>query len=187
MSKVATRYAKSLIELALERKELEKINEDVQLFKEVVKNKDFRLLLNSPIVKTDKKQAIFDAIFGNKVSELTRNFFHIVLAKGRESSLPSIMNAFTTQYKIINHIDDLKITSAVELSPTTIEKIKNKLISEKLISDKVEIVTEVKPSLVAGVMLEFGGILYDASILRKVNELKKEFTGNLYVSQIIAN
>ena len=67
MSKVATRYAKSLIELALERKELEKINEDVQLFKEVVKNKDFRLLLNSPIVKTDKKQAIFDAIFGNKL------------------------------------------------------------------------------------------------------------------------
>jgi F-type H+-transporting ATPase subunit delta len=185
--KVASRYAKSLIELAVERKELENVNKDVNYFKEVAENKDFKMFLKSPLVKTDKKQAIFNAIFDGKVTELTKKFFEIVLRKGRESDLPAIMSAFTTQYKVINKIDDLKITSPIELSKATVNKIKDKLIATGAISSKVEVTTEIKPELIGGVVLEFSGQMYDASILRKVNELKKEFTGNLYVSQIIAN
>jgi len=184
LSKIATRYAKSLIDLAQERKELEKVHEDVEMFQQVAANKDFKMLLSSPIVSTDKKRKVFKALFEGKTTDLVSKFFDIVLTKGRESSLPAIMNAFVVQYKIINNISDLKITSAVELSKEAVETIKKRLIAEKGISSDVEVVTEVNPSLIGGMVLEFGGQLYNASVSRKLNALKKDFRGNLYVSQI---
>lgn len=184
LSKIATRYAKSLIDLAQERKELEKVHEDVQLFQQVAANKDFRLLLSSPIVSMDKKRKIFKALFDGKTSELVSKFLEIVLNKGRESSLPAIMNAFVVQYKVIKNISDLKIISAVELSKEAVETIKQRLIAEKGISSDVDVVTEVDPSLIGGMVLEFGGQLYNASVARKLNALKKDFRGNLYISQI---
>ncbi|MEM0992503.1 MAG: ATP synthase F1 subunit delta [Bacteroidota bacterium] len=184
LSKIATRYAKSLIDLAQERKELDQVHEDVLMFQEVAKNKDFKLLLNSPIVSIDKKRKVFKALFDGKTTELTSKFLDIVLDKGREDALPAIMRAFNVQYKSIKHISDLKITSATELSAATVKSIKDKLVAENAIYEDVEVVTEVDPNLLGGMVLEFGGQLYDASISRKLRTLKKDFVGNLYISQI---
>ena len=61
-TKAATRYAKSVFDLALDRNNLDKVNADMKYIGEVCsKNPDFINLLNSPIVKSDKKVAIFNA------------------------------------------------------------------------------------------------------------------------------
>ena len=55
--RLATRYAKSMIDLAIEKGELEKIFADMQWLQQVCKqSKEFTALLRSPIVKPDKKQ-----------------------------------------------------------------------------------------------------------------------------------
>ena len=79
---VASRYAKSLIDLALEIKKLEQIRIDMLLVKEVCENNhDFELLLQSPIIKTDKKLAIFKSIFAGKISETTVAFLNLIISK----------------------------------------------------------------------------------------------------------
>lgn len=186
LAKVAVRYAKSLIDLAQERGELGEIYEDVLYVQEVIKNKDFSMLLKSPIISMDKKRGVFKALFGEKLSELSSKFLEIVLSKGRESALPSIMRAFVTQYKEIKGITDLKIITAEELTQKAQDAIKKKLIDKKMVSENVEVYTEVDESIVGGVILEFEGQRYDASISRKLWELKKDFRSNLYISQIIA-
>ncbi|MEM6696853.1 MAG: F0F1 ATP synthase subunit delta, partial [Bacteroidota bacterium] len=65
-----------------------------------------------------------------------------------------------------------------------VEIIKQRLIAEKGISADVDIVTKVDPSLIGGMVLEFGGQLYNASVSRKLKAFKKNFQGNLYISQI---
>ena len=183
--KVASRYAKSLIELAQERGELEKVYEDVQMFQQVAENKDFKMVLSSPIITTKKKREVFNAIFDGNVTELMGKFLTIVLDKNREDALPAIMRSFISQYRAIKQISDLKITSAVALSDNAIEKIKQKLIAENAINPNVDITTEIDPSLLGGVILEFEGRQYNASIASKLKEVKKGFLGrNLYVSQI---
>lgn len=186
LSKVSSRYAKSLLDLAQERGELDKVHEDVQMMLEVMKNKDFASLLKSPIISMGKKKSIFKAIFDGKQTELMQKFTDIVISKGRESALPAIMRNFVTQYKTLKGVDDLKITSAVELSQKTIDTIKSKLIAQKAISSKIDVVTKVDPSILGGVILEFNGQRYDTSVGTKLRELKKEFKTNLYVSQIVA-
>ncbi len=183
--KVASRYAKSLIDLAQERGELEKVYEDVQMFQQVAENKDFKMVLSSPIISSKKKREVFNALFDDKVTELMGKFLNLVLDKGRENALPSIMRAFVDQYRKIKKISDLKITSAVALSDNVVEKIKQKLIAEKGINENVDVTAEVDPSLLGGVILEFEGKQYNASVANKLKEVKKGFLGrNLYVSQI---
>lgn len=184
LKRISTRYAKSLISLAQERGELEKIKGDVEMFLEVAKNKDFASLLRSPIISVDKKRNVMKALFGGKTTELTEKFLDLVLTKGREAYLPAIMSEFTEQYKAIKGVSNLIITSAEKLSDAAIEKIKDKLIAQKAITANVEIETKINPSLIGGFILEFGDELYDASVSRKLNMLKKDFTGNLYVSQV---
>ena len=55
-TRVAQRYAKSLISLAEERQVLEQVKEDMVIIKSVCEeNRDFNNMLKSPVVKTDKK------------------------------------------------------------------------------------------------------------------------------------
>ena len=56
---VATRYAKSLLDLALERNELVAIKGDVDSLIEMGANRDLAMVLKSPVVNATKKKAIF--------------------------------------------------------------------------------------------------------------------------------
>lgn len=184
VTRIASRYAKSLIELAVEQDKLERIHEDVDSFNQVVKNRDFYLLLKSPIVKGDKKRQIMKLIFTGKYDELTMAFLNILINKGREAYLPEIGAEFVKQYKAIKHISTVTLTTATALSDDTIEAIRQKLIESNATDEKVEINTAVDSELLGGFTLEFDDYLYDASVAHKLNQLRDEFDDNLYVSLI---
>src|SRR5690606_34344345 len=149
------RYAKSLIELAQDRGTLERTLEDVQSFKEVSKNRDFYLLIKSPVVPASKKLSILDVLFKGKYDELTMAFLRILVNKSREAYLPEIADEFIAQYKKLKHISTVKVRSAVPLSDATLKSIKEKLLASHSTDEKVEIVTQVDESLIGGLILEF--------------------------------
>jgi len=181
--RVASRYAKALVEIAVEQDKLEQVNEDVQTFLSVMKNREFELLVKSPIVNTNKKMSIFNAIFSGKISEITDKFFKIVLRKKRESYLPHIANAFVEQYKVIKNISTVTVTSAKTLSDTALNAIKDKLSKSGEFSKNIELNTKVDKSLIGGFRLEFGDRLYDTSVSYKLEQLKKEFKNNNYIKK----
>ena len=54
--RLATRYAKSLIDLSIEKGQLEEVYADMQWLQSVCKsNRDFVTLLKSPVITGDKK------------------------------------------------------------------------------------------------------------------------------------
>ena len=185
--RIANRYATSLVELANEQGKLERILEDVKSFKEVCKNRDFKLMLKSPIVNADKKAQVFDRLFAGKYDELTMAFLKILLKKGRESLLTDIGDEFIVLYKKIKHISSVKLTTASKLSEEAVEAIRKKLAASSATDEKVELQTSVDPNLIGGFVIEFEDKLYDASVAHKLRLLKSEFKDNLYISQIIAS
>jgi F-type H+-transporting ATPase subunit delta len=187
VQRIATRYAKSLIELAEERGKLDRVLEDVQSFSQVASNRDFYLLLKSPIVKADKKEKIFKALFEGKYDKLTLAFLHILLKKGREEYLADVAKEFIVQYKAIKHISTVKVTTAAKLSDAALEAIRKKLVASSVTDEKVEINTAIDPALIGGFVIEFNNRLYDSSVTHKLELLKKEFKDNHYISQIIAH
>src|SRR4051812_29722472 len=110
---VGSRYAKSLIDLAVENKQLEETRKDMQTVKQVCdQNHEFVVLLNSPIVKTDKKLEILNSVFGGKISKLSFSFLNLLAAKRRESYIPEIATAFDEQFKTKKNITTAVITTA---------------------------------------------------------------------------
>ncbi len=184
--RIASRYAKSLIELAIEQNTLEEVTRDVEILQEYLKNRDLYLLLKSPIVHADKKQEILDLIFEDKFGELFMAFLRILVRKGRESYMPEITAEYIDQYKDVKHISTVKLTTASEISEELIKAIHEKLAKSGTTEKNVELITAVDPSLIGGFVLEYEDKLYDASISNKLSELKKNFRDNLYISKILA-
>ncbi|MEO1261680.1 MAG: ATP synthase F1 subunit delta [Bacteroidota bacterium] len=185
--RIANRYATSLAELAEEQGKLDRVKEDVESFNEVCGNRDFWLMLKSPIVSADRKSQVFDKLFDGKYDKLTMAFLKILLKKGREAYLPEIGDEFLVLYKKVKHISSVKLTTAKELSKEAVDAIRKKLAASSATEDQVELQTVVDPSLIGGFVVEFEDKLYDASVAHKLNLLKSEFKDNLYISQIIAS
>lgn len=186
VQRIASRYAKSLIELADEMNKLDKVREDITSFKKAVQNKDLYNLFKNPVISSDKKIKIVDKIFEGNYDELTMKFLRILINKGRETYLPEIATEFFEQYKRVKHISTVKLESAKELSKAEIQEIKDKLIASSLTDDAVELEVSVNPELIGGFLVAFDDKIYDASIKNKLNLLRKDYDENLYVSQIIA-
>lgn len=184
--RVAARYAKSLLDLAQDQNKLEVIKSDVENLQEMLGNRDFYLLMKSPIVSPAKKKSILESIFSAaKLDEMTTAFGRILISKGRESNLPEIVTAFQQQYKALKNITGVRITSATALDPTELHDIKAKLLASDSTGQDLDIETAVDPSLIGGFVLEYNGKVYDASVAHKLKEIRKEFSKpNAYVSQI---
>ena len=184
--RVSSRYAKSLLDLAVERGNLERVKQDVDAFVAATDNRDFHLLLKSPIVKADKKKSILKALFGSSFDELTMAFVNIVVDKGREGLLPDIAAAFTQQYRRFKHISDVKLITAQPLSQDAINEIKSRVLQSDATDERVEMEVEVNPDLIGGFILEFDNQRYDASVRSKLRNLKQEFKDNPYTPTFMA-
>ncbi len=180
---VASRYAKSLIDLAIETKQLETVRKDMQLIKDVcLSNGDFVNLLESPIVKTDKKMAIFKTIFDGKISVTTQAFLNIIAVKKREGYIDDIANAFDDLYKLHLKITTVKVESATKLDETMKKQILQVVKSK--ITGEIELIEIINPELIGGFILKINDTQIDQSVRRKLNDLRKNFSGNLYVPNL---
>lgn len=178
--RISSRYAKSLIDLAIEQGKLDRVLEDMTYFAEAAKVRDLALLLKSPIVKSDKKEKVLEAVFGNRIDALTRSFIQIILRKGRESGLAEIAQEYITQYREIKGISIVEIVSAQALSEETLQAIRKKLIEMKLTRNTVEFKATVDPGLIGGFVISFEDKLYDASVRHQLDLLRKQFQSKEY-------
>ncbi len=175
--RVADRYAKSLLDLALERKQLEVIKGDVDSLLEMTDNRDFRMLLTSPVINPSKKKAVLNELLAKSGSnELTKTFTNVLVQKGREGDLIGVLHAFIKQYKELNNISTVQVTSAVPLTDADLNTIRRQLATKGMTESSVDIETSVNPDLIGGFVLEFDGKVYDASVAHKLDEIRKELT-----------
>jgi F-type H+-transporting ATPase subunit delta len=182
--RLASRYAKSLIDLAQETGQLEKIYSDMLLLQGLTKSsKEFLNLLRSPVVKADKKIKIVEAVTDGRVSSLTASFNKLLISKGREAALPEIITSFIHQYKELKNIHTVKLTTAIAVS----EEIKKSIVAQIKKTSKmenIELETSVNQDLIGGFTLQAGDKLVDASVAAQLKEIARQFENNDFVYQI---
>lgn len=182
--RLAGRYAKSLIDLSIEKNQLETVYNDMKYLQAICKsNSDFVNVLRSPIIQGDKKEKIVSAVTDGKISAITNLFNKLLVNKGRENILPEIVTAFIDQYNSIKNIYKVKLTTAEALSDDTQQTLVAKIKKETALQN-IELETTVQPELIGGFILEFNNNLIDASILRDLRDIQKQFQQNIYVPNI---
>ena len=185
VKRIASRYAKSLLDLSRESNNLDVVFENMQSLQKAVDNRDLYLMLKSPIINAKKKKDIITKIFGGAgFDKMTMGFMDIIITKGRESYLPEISKEFVQQYNDLKKISSAILTSAVPLSADALASLKAKLLASNITNETVQIETKVNPDILGGFIIEIGDKLYDASVAHKLETLKKKFVGNTYEAQI---
>ncbi len=182
--RLAGRYAKSLVDLAGEKDQLNKVYDDMKYLQAVNKqSKEFVAMLKSPVIHADKKNAVISGIIGGKVSELSSAFLTLLVQKNRESALPEIVDAFIDQYNDIKGIHKVKLTTAAPVSEELQKSIVSK-VKQEAGFEHVELESKVDESIIGGFVLEYHNKLMDASIARELNDIKKGFQNNEFIQNI---
>ena len=170
-NKIAVRYAKALLELAADNNKVDQIAADMKyLLKVNTEAPDFQILLQSPVVNSDKKITIFSELF-HSFDKISMMFIELITKKRRENLLAEIADAFESLVNEKKGIVPVTIISATALHENTKKEIVNKIKS----STKGELlITEViDASLIGGFIVKMNDKQIDASIASQFNNLKQ--------------
>ena len=174
---VSDRYAAALYDLAIEKKLVDPVLEDLSNLKNMLKdNKELSLVIKSPLITSIDKLNIFESLLKKiNANELTSTFLKVIQKNKRFSNLASII----TQFMNINSQkrgDVLAdITSADELNDEQKNNITNQL--KSILGDKLSLSFDVDKNIMGGLIVKVGSKMIDTSLANKINKLKIAMKG----------
>lgn len=172
-TKAATRYAKALLDLAVENNKTEQVSANMlALISANEGNEEFNGFLNSPIISSEKKNEIFKVLFPNFESQ-TVSFMELIAKNGRENILPAIAASYQEQLKAHKGIVSVILTSAVPLDAATKATILQKI--QVAVKGEIELEEQIDPSLIGGFVIKIGDNRIDASVVNQLKNIKTTF------------
>ncbi len=180
-SRAAIRYAKAILSLSLDLKKADTINIDMQLIASTIEeSNELQLVLNSPVIRSEAKKSALIAIFGKKIDKTSLDLIHLLVENKRLPLLPEAAKQYTILYNQHKGSQVAEVITAVPLTENLEEKILAKV--EEITGKKVTIENSVDPSIIGGFILRVGDKQFDASILGKMNNLRRTFENDVHVS-----
>jgi F-type H+-transporting ATPase subunit delta len=183
-TRVASRYAKSLLDLAVEKDQLEQVYNDMLYLQDLTKqSRDFTNLLRSPVIKSEAKLRTIEAVTNGNISPLTVAFIRLMTNKAREAELPEIITSFVQQYKQKKGIQIVKLTTATPVS----ESVKNAIINQVKKTggiENLELQEIVDPKIIGGFVLQAGDKLVDASVAYDLQQISRHFDNNDFIYKV---
>ena len=172
-TKSAGRYAKALLDLALDQNKVELIEADMlQLIKLANEAHDFQIFINSPLIQIEKKVAVIKEIFKD-FNETTLKFLELVTNNGREAAMIAIAEQFIAQLMAHRGIVPVTIISAQKLEDKTKAEILSKI--NGVVNGTPLITEEVDATLIGGFIVRMGDQQIDASVASQLQRMKQQF------------
>jgi F-type H+-transporting ATPase subunit delta len=174
-TRAAKRYAGALLELASEMKRADEVAADMHLIHDWVKSSpDLRLFFKSPIIDHAKKRKTIDALFKGKINELTEHFLYLLLEKGREALTDLIAIEFAAVHDQLLGIANADLKAVYEFDATDKSSVQSKL--EELTGKKIRLSLAIDKSLVGGFLAQIGDTVYDGTVRRQLEILKRQLS-----------
>lgn len=162
------------MKLAVEQSSVAKAIEDIKLIRQTIgETRELALFLQSPLIKADKKQAAFDAIFKGKIQEQTSRFVNEIITQGREKQLADICDRFIDLYNEAHNIAKVSVTTATPMDDAMREKLLS-VVKNKYQFTELELNESIDENIIGGMVMRIGDMQMDNSIRRQINDLKKE-------------
>ena len=167
------RYALALYELAKEQSVLLKIETEATGLKNLlVSSLDFKNMIISPIVgKNEQAKVIIKIAENNKFSAVFTKFLGFLAFKGRLFFLGKILDSFLNLVSSSKGELKVNLSSSKELLKQEIELIQQDL--SKHFGSDIKINYKFDPNLLAGLVIQIGSIMIDASVKNQLKRLEK--------------
>ena len=149
------------------------VHEDMEFIRETLHgSRDLRLCLASPIVSKEKKAAVLEAVLADHVHDATQRFAQLLMQRKREALLLPIAHAYLGIRDERLGITNVHARVQFELSEDEARRAERVL--EKLLGTRVRLSVTEDASLIGGIVLRVGDVVYDGSVTHQLAQLRRQ-------------
>jgi F-type H+-transporting ATPase subunit delta len=166
-------YATALFEIAEAEGALERVADELFRFaKAVDANHELRNALTDIAIPAERKSAVITELLGERASPVTVNILEFVVGQGRARELSEIVADVADLAAISRDKVLAEVHSAVPLDDDLKSKLADAL--SKATGKAVDVKVIVDPSIVGGIYARVGDQVIDATIRRRLQELREQ-------------
>jgi len=171
---IAKRYAKALVQLAEEKKIVDKTRADLAAFVSAVDSLPaLQKLFASPVFTPEDKKAVIKELGGKlALQSTTLRFVEHLAETGRIRYVKDVYEAFQEILAERTNRALARLTTAAAISPADLADIKKKL--EALTGKQVDIDSTVDASLIGGAKAQIGSVVYDGTIKNQLMKMRNQ-------------
>lgn len=168
------RYAQGLISSAKNKKEFGSFCAELDKFDDLLSsNTELKETLISPLLPASKREEIAHLILkGTSLGDKIKRFLLLLVENNRLILLPEIRELLPLLWNEDQGIVTFEASSVIPLNPSQKKRLEEKLAA--LERRSVNLTYKIEPSLIGGLSIRKGNIVYDASIQGDLERLKQK-------------
>ncbi|MDM7998952.1 MAG: ATP synthase F1 subunit delta [Dehalococcoidia bacterium] len=164
------RHAQAVFQIALEERQLDKWQADLDQIAAVLGDPDIAAVLANPKVGPEKKKELLDR--GLKgISPTAMKLAQLLVSKNRLHLVKSLAVEYKRLMNAYSGVELAEVTTAVPLEPEEGEKVGRGL--SAISGKRVTLELSVKPEILGGFIARLGDKLIDGSARTRLQELRK--------------
>lgn len=170
---LARRYARALLEVAVEDNRVDGIARDLDTFVEVLDAGDglLRRVMTNPGLTTLERRGVLDAVLGRlALSAHVANFLKLLTDKSRFAHLDEIVLAYRTMADEAANRVRATVVTARPLDGGMAARVQASLAATT--GKQVVLTQQVDPTVLGGMVVHIGDTVYDASIRARLSSIE---------------
>lgn len=174
---IARRYANALFSITEKNGEGESVKKEIDILSHTIDtNWDLKNLIFKPIFGREEKERVVIVILNKiKVCETTKNFVRLLLKKDRIRFLKEIADGLTQLLDEKENRKKAVVITSSKLPEKSLFKIKENL--SAITKKNIEVVERVDGSIIGGIVIQVGSLVYNGSIKTQLDNIKERLTG----------
>ena len=176
-TKVVEPYAEALFECSRSMQLIDKTSKDLETVQLIInKSESLQIFLANPLVGVNTKKSVLKNTLLDQVSAHVLNFLFILVERRRITLFNSIVNFYNGLVNDLELVTLITIYTVIPLNNEQKQGLQNKL--QVLTKSKVvQLIIEIKPELIGGLVIKIGSKIIDMSIYGQLNQISSYLSG----------
>ena len=172
----AARYARALFDVALKESDPVQIERDLASFAGLLSsNGELHGALTNPAIPVSAKRQIVDALAARlTMAPPARKLLLLLADRDRLGIVPDLLAVYRERLMEHQQVVRAEVTTAAPLPPERVTQIQQTLAA--LTGRKVDMKTNVDPTIIGGMVARIGSTVYDGSIATQLAKLRERLT-----------
>lgn len=170
---VARRYAKALLLIGRENGESQTYRREIETFTALLNyEKELEHAVSNPVYQiSERRQLLSEVLRRLELSDIMRSFLMFVFDKGRMRYIHAIGEYYLRLADELQGIVQASLVTATELTPETIEKIREAL--SAMTGRNVALDIKQDAGLIGGIVTRIGDLVLDGSVKTQLLNMRE--------------
>ena len=172
---IAKNYAQALFEAARSEGLADIVYQDCRKLSGAFTVSEIKTLNNPAWRESEKKETVREIAKALDLSEPTANFLELMAQNRRLNNLNDALEQFEHIYLNENGIMEINVECVQKLSAAQEKKLRQR--KKKKLGQKTTICYNINPEILGGLVVQYGSVRIDDSLLGKLNRLEQIMKG----------